>query len=124
MVTLETGDMPRLMKGAPAHTIHWITSVKLKKGISVNPSISWYSAQYGFIDSPDNQGKAKSYLLANITFLTQGIFAKNFDASLSFQNILNSNYGFIQPWGLAGEAQKPLPGRPFEITLRLKYSFK
>lgn len=124
MVTLETGEMPRLMKGAPAHMVHWFSSVRLKKGISINPSISWYSTQYGFVDSPDAQGKAKSYILANITFQTRSIIAKNFDASLSLQNILNSNYGYIQPWALVGESQKPMPGRPFEVILRLNYSFK
>jgi outer membrane cobalamin receptor len=120
-VFLPTGDLHQLMKGAPAHMIHWLSTFKFKKGFSINPTLSWYSSQYGYVDSPDIQGKAKPYLLANITLQASNILLKNFDFSISLQNMLNSEYGYIQPLGIAGDAQKPLPGRPFEVIIRLKY---
>jgi len=122
-VVLPTGEISYLMKGVPAHMVHMVSSVRVRKNIFINPSFSWYSAQYGFINSPDEQGKADPYLLADLSLQVRNVLVKNLDVSLSFRNILNSSYGYIQPVGISCDLESPMAGRPFEVALRLKYKF-
>lgn len=122
-VMLPSGDNNRLMKGAPAHMIHLVSSIKLKPNLTLNPAFSWYSEQYGYVASPDFQSKSEAYLIADLNLQMKHVMVKNFDVTVSLRNLFDAKYQYIQPFVMEGDGERPIPGRPFEAVVRLKYRF-
>jgi outer membrane cobalamin receptor len=122
-VILPSGEMPALMKGAPAHMIHFNTQFKLRNRLHLSPVLSWYSPQYGYISSEEEQSKANAYLLADLNLMMNHIWIKNLTLGLSGRNLFNASYHYIQPVAIEGFAERPLPGRPLEVLMYVKYAF-
>jgi hypothetical protein len=51
------------------------------------------------------------------------VLVKNFDVAFSLRNLFDAKYQYIQPFVMEGNGEKPIPGRPFEAMIRLKYRF-
>jgi outer membrane cobalamin receptor len=120
-VITPSGHMARMMKGVPTHMVHFNASVRILRDTWLSPKFSWYSAQYGFINSAQVQEKADPYLLADINLMMRNLFVRHLNVGISLRNIFNQSYGYIQPIGIAGYAEKPMPGRPLEALLNVSY---
>ncbi|WP_026475360.1 TonB-dependent receptor plug domain-containing protein [Alkaliflexus imshenetskii] len=122
-VFIDGNEKKRLLKGAPAHILHLQGTTHINNRFFVTTSLSWHSAQYGFVTSDEEQEKMNAYLLADITFRAKNLIIRNLDFTLSFRNILNETYAYIQPFGMANMAEAPYPGAPFETRIKVLYSF-
>lgn len=112
-----------LLKGAPQHKLTLKGSYNLTEKISIAPSLVYMSETYGFITSDLEQSKQDPVLLANAFILFRNIGVKNLDLGIGVYNILDSNYGYIQPYGDYELAEAMYPSSPREFTLKLNYKF-
>ncbi|MCW3805452.1 TonB-dependent receptor plug domain-containing protein [Plebeiibacterium marinum] len=120
-VILPTGEKKELMQGMPAHMLHITPSVKLSPKFVATVNASIYSEKYGFITGEEEMEKADAYTLLDCTFLGKDLLAKNLDLSLSFKNIFNTSYEYLQPYAEVDNTQGPFPGAPFEVMMSVKY---
>lgn len=112
---------PHVMLGFPAHKGVVSSSFILADGLTINPTLIYYSRRYGYqtADDEDNPVLASfpPTLLANIWLNYKNIL-RNLDVGLGLYDITGRNYPFIQPYN-GGHA--PFPGASREIVLRIGY---
>jgi len=120
-VVLPSGEKKELMQGMPAHMIHISPSYKITPKFIVTANASIYSEKFGFITREDEMERAPAYSLIDFTLLKKDCMAPNLDVSLSFKNILNTSFEYLQPYAELDKTQGPFPGAPFEAMVSLKY---
>jgi outer membrane receptor for ferrienterochelin and colicin len=115
-----TDDSTALL-GFANHKVNLISSFKIAKGLTLNPSFTWYSPRYAFT-SVDTLGesvqeKTPSCLLANV-FVNWDTPVKGLTVGIGTYNILDTKLDFIQAYN---GYHAPIPSPSREYFLRLKY---
>ncbi len=120
-VILPNAEKGELMQGMPAHMLHITPGFKITQKLIATANASVYSEKYGFITGEEQMEKAKPYALIDCTILGKELIAPNLDISLSFKNILNTSYEYLQPYAVSEDTQGPFPGAPLEAMFSIKY---
>jgi outer membrane receptor protein involved in Fe transport len=114
----------KLFLGFPAHKISLNGHYEFMPKVSINPSLVYYSARYGYntVDSNDNLvlHRYSPSVLANVMVRYEDFLAKGLDIGLGAHNLFNENYQFIQPYN---DGHAPLPDQSREIMFKVWYSF-
>lgn len=108
-----------------SHKINLNGSFRITKGLSVNPSASFYGPRWGY-NSIDTSGNLKLHkydptLLLNI-FIKYDTPLKGFSLGVGVYDILNQKFKFIEPYYNGYHA--PLPGPAQEFVFRLFYDLQ
>jgi outer membrane cobalamin receptor len=112
------------------HKINVNASFSITKSLSINPSIVFYSARYGYEKvSADSIPQLKAFdptLLFHMFINYDNFLTKGLSLGLGCYDILGQNYAFIQPYLSSSSSQSsyihaPLPGTSREFTVRIIY---
>lgn len=108
--------------GAPNHRVQLNGHVKVWRGLSFNPSATFFSDRSGYGSSDvDGNPLIATYgptLLLNAFLQYKDAGAKGLDVGLGAYNVLGSAYSFIQPYN---NGHAPLPALGREFLLKLSY---
>lgn len=108
--------------GAANHRVQLNAHVKVWRGLSVNPSATFFSDRYGYARSDlDGNPLIDAFgptLLFNAFVQYQDAGVKGLSVGLGAYNLLGSAFAFIQPYN-SGHAPLPALGR--EFLLKLSY---
>ncbi len=107
------------------HKVNLNASIKICKGLSINPSASFYGPRWGY-DHVDTSGyqiisKYDPTLLLNI-FIKYDTPVKGLSVGIGVYDLLNQKFKFIEPYSNGYHA--PLPGPAREIIFRLSYDLQ
>ncbi len=99
-----------------------LTSINIVKGLSINPSASFYSQRFG-VETIDTLGtpvvsEFDPLVLLNL-YIKYDTPIKGLTIGAGVYDILNQKFKFIQPYSNGYHA--PLPGPAREIVFRLSY---
>lgn len=114
----------KLFLGFPAHKVSLNGHYEFMPKVSINPSLVYYSARYGY-SSVDADGKLvlQKYspsVLANVMVRYEDFLAKGLDIGVGVHNLFNEDYKFIQPYN---DGHAPLPDQSREVMLKVWYRF-
>jgi outer membrane receptor for ferrienterochelin and colicin len=109
--------------GTPQNRITFNGSLKLFKGLSINPTIIYMGKRYGYTSYDSIAGKPiikefNPIVLTNIFLNYRDFLTKRLNLGIGVYDIFNSDLAFIQPYN-GGHA--PLPSQGREIILKLSY---
>lgn len=102
----------------PAHKATLSSSIKIYKGISINPVAVIYSSRYGY-NTNDDLVKYKPVGLLS-TYINYDNIVKGLSAGIGVFDILGQNYQFVQAYR---SNYNPQPGPSREVVVRLRYKF-
>lgn len=105
------------------HRANLNASIRIAKGLSINPSVSFYGQRYG-VKSVDTLGtpvvsQFDPVYLINL-YLKYDTPVEGLTIGAGVYDLLNQKYKFIQPYSNGYHA--PLPGPAREIVFRLSYN--
>lgn len=116
--------------GFPSLKINSFAGIKFSENVSINPSITYIGSRYGYIKGffPTSQNEQMRHILkkfdptfiVNLNFRTKDIFTPGLQLDLGVNNLLNSNYEYIQAF--RGNSA-PLPAPSTSIIFRALYEF-
>jgi outer membrane receptor for ferrienterochelin and colicin len=114
----------KLFLGFPAHKISLNGHYEFMPKVSINPSLVYYSARYGY-NAVDANGKLvlsryTPSVLANVMVRYEDFLAKGLDIGVGVHNLFNEDYKFIQPYN---DGHAPLPDQSRELMLKVWYRF-
>lgn len=108
------------------HKFNLNASIKLGKGLSINPSMSFIGPRWGFtsIDSSGTsvQERVGATVLANL-FVQYETPVTGLSVGFGVYNLLNEKYDFIQPYN-GYHAPLPSPSREYVLRVRYALNFK
>ena len=114
------------MLGFPAHKLTMNGHLTVHGNISLNPSLVYMSARYGYNgldESGENPTIARfdPVTLLNLNVVYSNVLGSGVTVSAGVFDLLDQKYSFIQPY--AGGWKAPLPDRTREFIFRVSYSF-
>lgn len=114
--------------GFPSLKMNAFAGIKFAEGLSINPSLSYIGERYGYIKGflPTAPNEPITHVLKefdptiiiNLNFRTHDLFLSGLQLDLGVNNLLNSNYEYIQAF--RGN-NAPLPAASTSLTLRAMY---
>ncbi len=111
----------------PSHKINFNASINLNKHFSINPSVLFRSASYGYVTNtnPDSAAlgipllhKFEAQVFVNLFLNCNNIFVKGLSAGIGVYDIFDQQTLFIEPYN---GPHAPLPGTSRELVVRLRY---
>ena len=119
----EVSEDDKALLGFSNHRLNLNASVKIGKGLFITPTISFYSARWGYtsVDTVDNSilEKFDPTALVNLFIRYQPI--KGLTIGAGVYDMFNQRFAFIQPYN---GYHAPLPGPSREFVFKLQYDLQ
>ena len=120
----EIPGRPREHLGLSPHKVAALGSLRIYKGLSINPSLTYYSPRHSFSVYDEDEDDVLLYrhdaaFMLNAYLLWSGFITPGLDLGVGVYNIADAKLPFVQPYN---QWHAPIPGSPREVFVRLEYN--